>query len=749
MNFIGKFGRSIWGSQPASQPSPTVLDKWAKEIVVNKNNQLAKAYFGAGGSAERVAQIASENGLNLDSKEKKQFHQMELMQQSLAGHMIHEILMNGKRDQATEIFIAAPAGLEKVVRQFKMIFEGIHASQYIQKKQLTDRLEQFAARVEGSRVDEAFEKGFDENDRAMQDEILYCAVENGNPLLVNRLIRKELLKTAMTHAVCSGQEAIIELLISRGAELKPKHLHKAVLAGQIILMKYFKEKGFDFLAVDKAGMTPFSIAAGFEDEAMFAELQRLHAVNAPVPRFFFEQQMMCHRFGLREKFKTKDGQEIKLQGLYPGMAEKPLLKSFENFCTQLGSDQVDLHAVLSILTKEISADIGYCKAGWDGHATYFVYSRSQQLLIKCNRGDGSEERPGMTLYKINKMEYLDDVINLAGKRRKKEKGREFFNNEIDGMLGLEEIAHIPHKSQGTGNCTWASAKLVVKAIILIQLWNKIPIEDAKELSHQVYKSWTAWDRKQAVDSFIKSFENMKKSQVPFREEDGIIPEKILLSVFSKCLRLGFLDCLPTIIQAIPQALSQHTYECRWALIAGSKAGKLDLIQLLLGKALDIDAEIMSAVYEGDRNRMRALLKHAHARVAEKLAEKSGQEMLQKLFSFAPSDGFKMLKLLRKYKVNIDFETLQNEAHALLFQSLFLGKLDDVSFLFSYPGFKLDILRKEKIGEGKNWNALMLACELGNEPMVRLMLGYCQEHSMRVQPDQDWTENMRQALEKCR
>ncbi|MCE5318581.1 MAG: ankyrin repeat domain-containing protein [Parachlamydia sp.] len=774
MHFIGWLPG--WGSKPKPTPlPPSPLDKWARQILGDKNNsELRKAYFCAGGTSDRIDHVAKESGLTLDSADRNQMRNLESIQPSLAGKVIQDLLMKGagttQDGETAQILLDAPDGFEKVVRQFRMIFEGIQICQQVQKQELTDQLEKFAARLDGKRVEETLRREFAGQDR-MLNEILFAAINNGNVALVSKLIKPEQFTTALLLAVRSGQQQIIELLVSLGAELKPNLMHEAVLAGQIHLMPYFKEKGFDLMMMDDAGMTPFSIAAGMDDTTMFAELQRLQPeVKAEIPRFFFEQQMMCHRFGLREIFRTSGNREIKLQGLYSGMAEKQMLKSFENFC-DLSENMpgIDLDAILSVLKKENDADIGFCNAGWDTHAAYFVYSKSQQLLIKCNRGNGSEGSPGLKIYRIKKIANLPDAISLASHMRDKKQGLEFYNKTLDALLDLEAMDPISHKEQHTGNCSWASAKLLIKAILLLQLLKKSPRAAAESQSQQLYKTWTAYDRSEAIDAFIESLERMKQDGIPCREEDGLIPEKILASVFFKCLRKGFEKHLPAIIGACPEVLKkdplsaiveQGLLDCiplcisqdpkvndanqegaRMALLAASEADKEDLVRLLLDKVIDVNAGIKSAVEEGDLQMLSVFLKHARDQVAQKI---SGRPLPESAL-----DAIKLLSLLREHHVTLDPALLQNRGLELLFTALMFRGEEQAAMLLRYPGLKIDVMRKERFSEDKNWNALMFACEAENEPMIQLILDYCRLHHIAVQPDQDWTEQMKNNLEAVR
>lgn len=137
-------------------------------------------------------------------------------------------------------------------------------------------------------------------------------------------------------------------------------------------------------------------------------------------------------------------------------------------------------------------------AASQGHAMGFV--RYKNLWAKVDRGENSLQEGSINIYEITKKEALN--LRFLQNFLYKKQPREYFHHEVNKVLGLKHITHMPMSSQIVGNCSWANLQAVVAVSYAMQYMNEnIDFGDAL----CVYDNWVEWDKDRALDEFIQRF----------------------------------------------------------------------------------------------------------------------------------------------------------------------------------------------------------------------------------------------------
>jgi len=212
---------------------------------------------------------------------------------------------------------------------------------------------------------------------------------------------------------------------------------------------------------------------------------------------------------------------------------------------------------LSELIKDPNNNIIPLQAGWvlryaDGHATGVIYDKVSQQFAKINRG--GRFPCGIQLFKVEQIDQIQNGLSKVIEKVTQLDGKNLFYDQINNDLNLKDFGkHIPHKIQQTGNCTWDSAKTLVRGILYFDLCHKgYSHEVAQEMSRNLYKDWTLFDRKIALNEFIelkKQIEEISRkkgiSQDDLKDQ-GIIPETILNKIVNNKTNSKYKDILKTI-----------------------------------------------------------------------------------------------------------------------------------------------------------------------------------------------------------
>ena len=296
-----------------------------------------------------------------------------------------------------------------------------------------------------------------------------------------------------------------------------------------------------------------------------------------IPHFFMMLKMLCHRFGLNYSFKTKSGHTVLLEGFdeeytYPELCRSldAFIKDFKS-CSDPETREVWIQA-REILSKALrnreNVEIALVDnltvfpvrfsdfSETRGHSTGLVILQKENLFIKCNRGDGCGDTAGLQVLDIGKPERLGTILQELLRKRYDLDGKMYFNDGLKNELSLVEVEYMQHKQQQGGTCTWASAKLNLRAVLYFLLRAKFNDDQkAKEYSRELYKKWSQFDRIMAIKEFceaVTQIENVIKSKgLEELSEEGIVHEDFLKLVIPKCERESLVECLHLLKKKFP------------------------------------------------------------------------------------------------------------------------------------------------------------------------------------------------------
>lgn len=379
--------------------------------------------------------------------------------------------------------------------------------------------------------------------------------------------------TPLGHACYTGQIELAQLLIRYGANVNFKApssfspLHFAIQPNDPHLITFLLQAGANPNAVNSYGHTPAIYALGMGKNEVATILADAAGATG---RAWLQQKMLAHRFGLTTKL-TIEQQPIPLEGLNPSITyteldhslEKNLVNHFQGIPTGAPPNwtkedsQIVHQAIREALSTTLYLDeaaldqkmeaiengeVMAFSSGWKGHNTGYIIAGD--LLIKCNRGErGDAENPGIIIYRIGDKSKLRESIAKLTNHQFQEDNRPFFENEINQDLQLTQIAHLSHHDQHSGNCTWASAKLLFRAVLYAHLVQKKGFTSAQAAaySHAMYKEWSGQDRLDAVEQYV--------IDVPQNDGELIQRDVILSRIYEKTAQR------PLIAQLIASHLS--------------------------------------------------------------------------------------------------------------------------------------------------------------------------------------------------
>lgn len=335
-------------------------------------------------------------------------------------------------------------------------------------------------------------------------------------------------QTPMHWAAINGDKQLTELLLNNGANIEAKEnannctpLHVAAAAGSIDLVKFLLERGANANALNSIGYTPAMAAQVF----LQTEVQQLlEERSGNFGKLWITQKLLAARFAIDLKLLI-DEEIINLQILNAIITYPELLQSFEQFfltkqesktwklndfkevldTLQHGCELRKTQDVESIMERLAQQQTVAIPTGWMGHNVGIVIKGD--LLFKCNRGERAQHLPaGILVYKIDKPENLREAIEQLFSNESQttvsNNAQHYFESEMDQKLGLQHIDTIDCHEQSADNCTWASAKLVLRTTLYAQLLKKgISPEIAQAKTRKLYKAWSAQDRLQALQRY--------------------------------------------------------------------------------------------------------------------------------------------------------------------------------------------------------------------------------------------------------
>jgi ankyrin repeat protein len=379
-----------------------------------------------------------------------------------------------------------------------------------------------------------------------------------NPLLTYAAFHHS---EAMVKAFLEDNRTNIEVLDSNG--ISP--LDCALMRSDEAIVELLLDKVTSEINLQKNGETEYSIALYGLDKNPLSKtlLNKLKKRDNGISEWWVNQKLIAHRFGFDLTVDILKQPQIHLEGCYYKIALHQVLESFDKWRLQhkfqpsssIILDAKDLQSVQKILhkalrPKEIQLDnpseISAMSTGWEGHSTgILIYD---DILIKCNRGEGCQNKPGMLIYKIGNRSKLKESISLL--TQPDNQTEEYFYKLIDKNLNLTLIDYIPHREQHAGNCAWASTKLLLKATIFAQILKnaKSPGKpasaqilnihnNAKKAAEEFYRSWFEFDRESAVEEVLKSLKKIDSSPYSPKLKNQMkkIQEQALVEVLNKCI----------------------------------------------------------------------------------------------------------------------------------------------------------------------------------------------------------------------
>lgn len=270
------------------------------------------------------------------------------------------------------------------------------------------------------------------------------------------------------------------------------------------------------------------------------------------------RKFLAHRFALAGESKL-DNISIKLEGLVDLNAIIQMRNSYREFSdSDIQSKQV-LSLLAGVLDEKYSPDFQKIIADvnsalsklatpeWENAIPDIISNKDLLLLpvrtvypthlnfqeenhsegvvlfsdkmLKINRG-GSTKTPGIriyTTYNHVSNEIIDATQPLLESYQKPIYW-EFWDTELDSVLAATEDTIITRKEQTAGNCTWATAKLLIYSAIYGTIYifcksKNIPQETANILSEKIaekwYKLFTLDDRNRVVRNYLsKHLDNL-------------------------------------------------------------------------------------------------------------------------------------------------------------------------------------------------------------------------------------------------
>ena len=404
-------------------------------------------------------------------------------------------------------------------------------------------------------------------------------------------------------AASLGHDKIVAQLLEANADVNARNnlgqtpLNLAVYRKNINLVKLLLGKKADPNIRDANGLRAIHWAH-FLNYPEIVELFKSTEINENFLTFFAEEKTLCHRFGVNCKYMTenKDKEiiEAEMEGLTLEYSTRQLIESLKYFQRLMVQKypEIDMTQIQDIMlqcldqsNKSISAetDIQALFTGWSdvvttfadpllgvnesqaAHGTGVLISKSLGLLIKCNRGgqiSDQIQKSGMHVYTIGNKEKIDEAIQQFKTLKLQKEGRNFFLKKCDELLDLKQCAEpMVHKDQHSGNCAWASAKLLFRGVVYLMLRNKqYPHDKAEQLSRIIYKEFTRFDREHGIIQFINAHIALKASlklktiSDETMAKEGIIPQQVLEGVIFKCIRDRLIDSLKRILDEYPEML---------------------------------------------------------------------------------------------------------------------------------------------------------------------------------------------------
>lgn len=244
-----------------------------------------------------------------------------------------------------------------------------------------------------------------------------------------------------------------------------------------------------------------------------------HQVNMPMTKTLLTAKMLAHRFSVEGEvniFPEGKSLSISLEGHFNQMTAVESYLSFQAYVDYLkkqpqlpiyfeaythtlealqfaATSGTNAKAYLDKFYENLLSDHAvplFVPTGWSGHAVGIVII--DNILYKCNRGQGSDSVHGIVAYKIGNLQAFD--ATLFDKLLMGEGSSYFLQSEIDTLLDLTEIERFEASPQTVGNCAWFSTIESIHAILIAE-FTKLATDhqQGEMLAHQIYSDWQNFD----------------------------------------------------------------------------------------------------------------------------------------------------------------------------------------------------------------------------------------------------------------
>lgn len=418
-----------------------------------------------------------------------------------------------------------------------------------------------------------------------QGEIIKQVIQTGDLKLLERVLRvpedlnvRDLFgNTPLINAAYEGKKEMVSFLLAKGADPK--------------LWSY------SGLAIHNA------IKRGFPE---IVELLMPYEQDPFLPHFFMMQKMIAHWFGLKTHVITSCCSKVALEGFDEEYVFPEICKSLKAFIDDPTTSASDPEMrkiwiqVLTIMSKAVDNQKDIPKALNDpiaviyvrfndftkrrGHSVGLIAAKSQNLLLKGNRGQGHQNRPGLTTHTVGHPEKMAAALQEMKSLRHHRDGEHFFKETLNQKLDLNEIGYNIHKEQKAGICTLASGKLDVRGVLSL-LIRQVKPDEEKTLSRKLYKEWTRHARNKAVKTFCEAIDQLHSKHLKLTNE-GIAYKGLLELILPKCMHKELVEGVNEItrryslkVQGMTPAVYALLYGKRDLLEAHTTKDTADLFKL--------------------------------------------------------------------------------------------------------------------------------------------------------------------------
>lgn len=232
----------------------------------------------------------------------------------------------------------------------------------------------------------------------------------------------------------------------------------------------------------------FCIAFEKKDEKLLEILRQTHPGQESDARAYHQAKWMSHIFSIDGEFAINQGR-FPCDGLLAHISleftAKAVLQFLENPEEKLGFalppsvrfHKEEIHrAITNVLERNRTSseivrniqngNLEIIFSGWIDHTIVYVFYKG--LIIRCNRGGGSGDSPGVEIFTYDSKKLDTEVLEelVAGACYSSGFNPEDHLVELPKKLSMKTFLKIGMKGQQFGTCSWTSAKASFYAILL-------------------------------------------------------------------------------------------------------------------------------------------------------------------------------------------------------------------------------------------------------------------------------------------